>query len=195
MTRGKGLCHHCWQLSPLPLHSQLSEFHKTHSWVPSLPLWACWKGDKVLPPEVLEEWAETPEVAPTPVRRTDNLRDLAKHGLQRLENKALQWNEPIWSSRLYCKEWGREEMFNVPKEYSDILEIILLNVCIYACAPHMCRCLPRLDEDIGVPGAGVTSGHDPPSMRAGNWTPVLCRSSEHSYPWVIAPSIGFLFLT
>lgn len=59
-------------------------------------------------------------------------------------------------------------MFNVPKEYSDILEIILLNVCIYACAPHMCRCLPRLDEDIGVPGAGVTSGHDPPSMRAGN---------------------------
>lgn len=60
-----------------------------------------------------------------------------------------------------------------PEEHSDILEVLFLNVrmCVRmssVCAPHVCRCLPRLDEGIGLPGAGVTSGHKPRSVGAGN---------------------------
>lgn len=126
-------------LSPLPPHSQLSKFQKTHGWAPSLPLWACWKGDKVLPPEVLEEWAETPEVAPTPARRRDNLRDLAKRHLQRLQNKAPQGNGATWSSSLYCREWTGEELFNGPRRAFGHLRSSFLKRT-YVCAHVVCIC-------------------------------------------------------
>ena len=40
----------------------------------SLPLWACWKGERVLLPEVLGKLAETPELAPAPARGTQSPR-------------------------------------------------------------------------------------------------------------------------
>lgn len=52
----------------------------------SLPLWACWNGERVLLPEVLGKLAETTELAPAPTRRTQSPRvpwdDLDKPHLQ-----------------------------------------------------------------------------------------------------------------
>lgn len=58
--------------------------------------------------------------------------------------------------------------------------------CIYVCAPWLAWCLRRPEEGAGAPVTGVTGGCQC-HAGAGNWTHVLCRSSQcSSYlssPW------------
>lgn len=42
----------------------------------------------------------------------------------------------------------------------------------------MCVLRNQTRKGVRVPGTGVTSGHEPPSVGAGNQTPELCKSSK-----------------
>lgn len=57
---------------PISLHSRLHPACLLGGCQPPrpLPLWACWKGDRVLPPKALGTLAETPGLAPAPARGT-----------------------------------------------------------------------------------------------------------------------------
>lgn len=52
----------------------------------------------------------------------------------------------------------------------------------------MCAWVPT--EGTGSPAAGVTGRCESPNMSIGNWTLVLCRSSQHTYPLTHPPAPG-----
>lgn len=61
----------------------------------------------MLPPDVLEEWAETPEVAPTPARRTHNLRDLTEHHAKTGQSWKIRHRSEVKQSGLLDHTAGR----------------------------------------------------------------------------------------
>lgn len=69
--------------------------------------------------------------------------------------------------------------------YRLVLLFLITRVCLclYMGMCKCVQCLQRQSEGVGSPGAGIACGCEPPGVGTGNWTPVLCVSSQHSSAW------------